>query len=216
MKEPADVSGVRRFLGMVNHLGKYLPHLAEKTQPLRDLLRAKNMFTSGDKQQQAFDSIKKDLSTPPGLVLYSAKAQMQEDSQLKPVAYALTNIEQRYAQIEKEVLAITWACERFSDFLVGLNFHVETDHKPLVPLLGSKNLDELPPRIQRLRMRLMRFAYSISHVAGKNIATADVLSRAPVGVKGDTGLEKEVNLYVNMVMSSLPATDKKLQEMKQG
>ena len=216
MKEPADVSGVRRFLGMVNHLSKYLPHLAEKTQPLRDLLRAKNMFTWGDKQQQAFDSIKKDLSTPPGLVLYSAKAQMQEDSQLKPVAYALTNIEQRYAQIEKEVLAITWACERFSDFLVGLNFHVETDHKPLVPLLGSKNLDELPPRIQRLRMRLMRFAYSISHVAGKNIATADVLSRAPVGVKGDTGLEKEVNLYVNMVMSSLPATDKKLQEMKQG
>eukprot|EP00064_Thunnus_orientalis_P013389 superscaffoldBa00002172_g13428 len=113
MKEPADVSGVRRFLGMVNHLSKYLPHLAEKTQPLRDLLRAKNMFTWGDKQQEAFDSIKKDLSTPSGLVLYSAKAhtadassyglgavllQRQEDGQLKPVTYAfrvLTNIEQR-------------------------------------------------------------------------------------------------------------------------
>lgn len=61
----------------------------------------------------------------------------------------------------------------------------------------------------------MRFAYSISHVAGKNIATADVLSRAPVGVKGDTEQEREVNLYVNMVMSSLPATDKRLQEIRE-
>ena len=38
MEEPRDVSGVRRFLGMVNHLGKYIPQLAKKTQPLRDLL----------------------------------------------------------------------------------------------------------------------------------------------------------------------------------
>jgi len=76
-------------------------------------------------------------------------------------------------QIEKEALAVTWACECFSDFLVGLSFHVETDHKPLVPLLSSKNLDELPPRIQRLRMRLMKFTYTISHVPGKNLATAD-------------------------------------------
>lgn len=54
------------------------------------------------------------------------------------------------------------------------------DHKPLVPLQGSKSLDELPPRIQRVHMMLMRFSFTISHVAGKDNATADVLSRAPV------------------------------------
>ncbi len=43
MEEPTDVSGVRRFLRIVNHLGKYLPHLAEKTQPLRELLSQKNV-----------------------------------------------------------------------------------------------------------------------------------------------------------------------------
>jgi len=56
--------------------------------------------------------------------------------------------EQRYAQIEKEALVSTWACDRFSDYLLGKQFHIETDHKPLVSLLDSKNLDELPIRIQ--------------------------------------------------------------------
>lgn len=173
---------------------------------------------------------------PPGLALYNTKAetvvsadassfglgavllQRQEDSHLKPVAYcsrALTDTEKRYAQIEKEALAITWACGRFSDFLVGITFHIETDHKSLVPLLGSKSLDEPPPRIQRLRMRLMTFSFSISHVTGKKLATADVLSRAPLRDRGQPEQEEEVNLYVNMIMSILPATEKRLQEIRE-
>ncbi len=52
-----------------------------------------------------------------------------------------------YAQIEKEALALTWASERFSDYLLGLTFHIDTDHKPLVPLFSSKQLDELTLRV---------------------------------------------------------------------
>ena len=55
--------------------------------------------------------------------------------------------ETRYAQIEKEALGITWACEKFATYIVGRKFLVETDHKPFVPLLGIKHLDSLPPRI---------------------------------------------------------------------
>ena len=80
----------------------------------------------------------------------------------------------------REVLATTWACVRYSDFLVSKTFHIQTDHKPLVSLLGKKTLGELPPRTQRIRMRLMRFGYSISHVPRKDLVTADTLSRAPV------------------------------------
>ena len=36
----------------------------------------------------------------------------------------MTLTEQRYTQIEKEALALTWACERFSDYLIGLVFHI--------------------------------------------------------------------------------------------
>ena len=57
------------------------------------------------------------------------------------------NAERCYAQIEKEGLAITWACERFIMYVLGSNFLIETDHKPLIPLFNSKHLDSLPPRI---------------------------------------------------------------------
>ena len=75
---------------------------------------------------------------------------------------------------------MTWACERFQDYLIGTQFRVETDHKPLVLLLSSKALDAVPVRVQRFRLRLMRFRYSISHVPGRELNTADTLSRAPV------------------------------------
>ncbi len=179
---------------MVNHLRKFLPHLADKTKPLRDLLIKKNMWT----QQKAFEEIKTELTTPPVPELCnqeriaSANAssyglgvmllQRQEDGHVKPIAYAsrsLSTNEQRYTQIEKKALATMWACERF-EFLIGTTFHIETNHKPLVFLLGFRNLDDLLPHIQQLRKRLMRFSNTISHVPGKNIMTADVLSRSPI------------------------------------
>lgn len=51
--------------------------------------------------------------------------------------------------------AVTWGYERFSDFLIGIHLHIETNHKPLVSLFGLKDLDELPPHIWRLRLWLM-------------------------------------------------------------
>lgn len=87
----------------------------------------------------------------------------------KPIAYAspsMSETEGRYAQIEKETLAVTWACERFVSYILGATIIIETDHKPLVPLLGNKSLDTLPPRIFQFRLRLARFEYSIVHVPG--------------------------------------------------
>ena len=60
----------------------------------------------------------------------------------KPVAFAsksLTETECRYANIERELLAVVYSCERFHTYIYGSNFVVETDHKPL-QVISLKNL----------------------------------------------------------------------------
>ena len=66
----------------------------------------------------------------------------------------MSETERRYTQIEKEALATSWTCQKFSDFILGKHILIETDHKPLVPLLGMKDLDRLPPRILRFCLHL--------------------------------------------------------------
>ena len=81
----------------------------------------------------------------------------------------------------------------------------------------SLNLDELSPRIQRFRMRLMRYAYIISHVPGKNLVAADALSRSP-SVRPLTADEsqfaEEVSEQANLVMRQIPATEIRLAEIR--
>lgn len=101
----------------------------------------------------------------------------RHDEGWKLVAYASRALSETetYAQIEKEALALTWACEKFSEYILGKPFQLETDHKPLVPILGKKSLDSLPPRVLRFRLRLMRFQYDIFHSPGKSLYLADTL-----------------------------------------
>lgn len=73
----------------------------------------------------------------------------------------MTEAETRHAQIEKEALATMWACEHFTNYILGKQIQVETNHKPLVPLLSTKHLDDLPSRILCFRLRVMRFDYTI-------------------------------------------------------
>ena len=233
MEEPANKSELRRFLGMANQLGKFSSQLAEISKPLRDLLSVKNEWVWGPAQIQSFLAMKTELSSPDKpLARYDPLAetqvsadaspyglgavmtQKQENGEWRPVAYnsrALSDVERRYAQIEKEALAITWACERLSDLLIGKTFHLKTDHKPLIPLLSTKDLDTLPPRIQRFRMRLMRFHHTIEHIPGKLLVSVDALSRAPVtGDSSDAELHEVSQAFVDHIMSSLPATNQQL------
>ena len=93
---------------------------------------------------------------------------------------------------------------------------IETDHKPLVPMLSTKRLDELPVRIQRFRMRMMRFQFSITHVPGKALTTADALSRAPLTqtTPADEQLTVDSDIYVSVVLQNLPVTDERLAEIQ--
>ena len=150
VREPHNVGDVRRFLGMANQMSKFMPNLA-KMKPLRELLLKNKQWTWEQPQREAFASIEDLLSTAPVLALYDPNAktivsadasshgitavllQKQSNGDTKPIAYisrSLSPTGERYAQIEKEALAFTWACKRLSDYLIGIKFHIQTDHKP--------------------------------------------------------------------------------------
>lgn len=238
LPQPTCVEDVRRLMGMANYLAKFMPQLATITTPLKELQKERNEWIWAEPQETAFQRLKDTLSSPEVLAQYSNTAdtrvaadaspygigavltQKQADGSWRPVTYisrGLTDTEKRYAQIEKEALAVTWACERLTSYLMGLHFTLVTDHKPLVPLLSTRGLDDLPPRVLRFRLRLLRFSFDIVHVPGKNLVTADALSRAPLGgppSAGDLQLEKEVEVFIDCLVTCLPATDKRLEEIR--
>ena len=126
----------------------------------------KRAWVWGPSQEKAFTEIKQELSKPIVLALYNPQADtivsadassyglgavllQLQDQDWKPVVYGsrlLTDAEKRYAHIEKEALAVTWACEKFTTYILGRPFQIEMDHKPLVPLLNTNHLDNLSPR----------------------------------------------------------------------
>ena len=93
---------------------------------------------------------------------------------------------------------------------------METHHDPLVSLLSERFIDELPLRIPHFRACIMKLSYQISHIPGKNLVTADVLFRGPSSHISTVNyeLKTKVNTYVNAIITSLPATNTKLQEIK--
>ena len=112
-----------------------------------------------------------------------------------------------YAQIKKEALATTWVCKKVSDYELGKKIVVEAE--PLVPLLSNKRLESLLPRILCFRLR---YDYTIEHVPGKLLYTADTLSRSPVSVAElrELSLQEEAELFAANAIANLPASTQRL------
>lgn len=127
----------------------------------------------------------------------------------------MTETERHYAQIEREALGITWAAEKLSEYITGIHVVFETDHKPLVQILQSKNLDTLTPRLQRFRMRLMRYDYSVVYVPGKDLTIADALSRSPIphNTNEPQELAIETEAFVRFIVRNLPVKDYYLEKI---
>ena len=147
MPTPKDKKDLQRFLGMVQYLAKFISHLSEMACPLRELLKQENEWCWYEQHQKSYDEIKEACVEPPVLCYYdvSKNVTLSVDASMsglgavclqegQPVAYAsraLTNCQKKNAQIEKELLAIVFGCDKFHDYIYGRTVTVETDHKPL-------------------------------------------------------------------------------------
>jgi len=148
MPPPTDLVGVRRLLGMAQYLAKFLPHLADATKQLRDLTHKDIEWVWDKPQEDVFQRLQKAITNTPVLRYYNLEeeATIQCDASQsglgaalmqngQPVAYAsraMMEAETQYAQIEKELLAIVFACDRFDIYIYGRDrVKVESDHQPL-------------------------------------------------------------------------------------
>ena len=100
----------------------------------------------------------------------------------RPLAFfskALKPAETRYSTYDRELLAIYLAIKHYQYFLEGRDFHVLTDHKPLVYAFSARPDRHSPRQIRHLDL-ISQFTTDLRHVQGAHNAAADVLSRLSV------------------------------------
>ena len=91
----------------------------------------------------------------------------------------------------RELLAIVFACQRFSTYLLGRSFIAESDHKPL-EMIAMKNLANAPPHLQRMLLELQRYDVTIKYRPGKEMQLADALSRCLARASQEIKLDMRV------------------------
>ena len=214
MTAPTDKQQLQSFLGMVNYMGTFIQNLSHHTEPLRAMLKKDNVFHWEDQQTRSFQQVKtliaKANATPLRYYDRDLPVTVQVDASLRglgacliqkhkgkdqPIAFAsksLTDAETRYANIERELLAIVFACQRFSTYLLGRSFVAESDHKPL-EMIAMKNLANAPPRLQRMLLELQRYDVTIKYRPGKEMQLADALSRCPARASQEIKLDMRVD-----------------------
>ena len=88
----------------------------------------------------------------------------------------LTPAETRYANTEREMLAVVYGCERFHNYVFGHKFSVQFNHKPLAEI-HLKHLNAAPPRLHQMLTRLQQYDTKIVYTPGKDVPIAGALSR---------------------------------------
>lgn len=192
MKEPQNEKELRSFLGFVQYLSKFLYNLAPIAVCLREATKGET-WNWTEAQSKAFAKAKALITAEPVMLQYYdptkeltvhcdasdksiGAALLQNDQPLEFSSRSLKDAETRYAPIEKELLAVVWAVERYHQYTYGRHTTVLSDHKPLERIM-LKPLRDVPKRLQNLRMRLQQYDVTVTYLPGSRQHIADMLSR---------------------------------------
>ena len=193
MPQPQNVEDVCRLLGMAAYLSKFCPNLSDITTPLRELTKKNATWSWSDTHDESLAQLKAVVTSTPALRMFDPDLPIVlsvDSSQFgmgavimhngQPIEFAsctLTDTQKKYAQIEKEYLAVQFGLRRFHQYIYGQHVVVETDHLPLIGIM-NKGLNDISPRLLRMRLRNQLYDYTLVHKPGKALVLADTLSRA--------------------------------------
>ena len=193
---PHNISSLRSFLGCAGYYRQFVPNYARIAEPLYRLERKGTVFNWNEGCQEAFQILKTRLTTAPilsyprrdssfmldtdasdsriGAVL--SQCQGKDEKVISYAARSLSKAERNYSTTRKELLALVWAMEHFSPYLIGKQFKARTDHNALRWL---QNFKEPKGQVARWIERLAVFDFEIEHRAGRMHGNADGMSRIP-------------------------------------
>jgi len=192
---PKTVREVRGFLGCVGYYRRFIGNYAKMATPLTELLKRETEFVWTNRRQEAFEELKRALTTAPilsppdweqefhvtldasGWCLGAILWQYQEDRKEGPIYYAsrqMNSAERNYTTTEREALAVVYACRKFRHYLLGYRVVFHTDHNSLKYLV---NKPDLSGRIARWILLLQEFNYEVVVKSGRANSNADYLSR---------------------------------------
>ena len=194
---PKNVKELQSLLASFNYFRRFIKNFSAKAEPLRQLLRKEAAFQWTPQCETAYKDLKKALTTAPVLThfdpslptiiavdasligLGATLCQVHPDGE-HPVCYisrSLTEAEAKWNVTELEMLAMTWACKKLKEFIIGVPFLIKTDHCALCSILRSRKT-EMSPKMTRMVLSMQEFQITgIQHIKGAVNHTPDLLSR---------------------------------------
>ena len=183
---------MQTFLGMVQYLQKFTPHLSVLAEPLWDLIKTNSPYIWGPEHTIAMNAIWEEMAKAPILKYFDLrqKTVLQTDASCKglgacllqdghPIYFAsksLTDAKKGYVAIKLEALTVSWACEKFHHFLYGSHFILQMDQKLLESILVH-SLNDATPRLQRLLIKASAYNFNVEYIPGPTNQVADCLSQ---------------------------------------
>ena len=221
LRPPTTVKQVRSFIGMTTWYRQFIPNFAKCAEPLINLTKKYAKFVWNEKCQRAFQFLKDSLTTIPllaypdtnkpytlytdasdtcvGAVLVQEEEIENEEGQIQMVerpiyflSHKLSDVQIKYATIEKEAYAIHYALNKLHFYLCNAQFTIKTDHQPL-KFLFSK-LNQKNRRLQNWGLTINSYNTRIEYLTGKTNIVADLLSRSPPEHEGEeANIDVELN-----------------------
>ena len=201
--EPESKTQMQRFIGLIQYLHRFMPHLQNDLAILTPLVgsTAPKKLSLNDAQRTAFNNLKSQVQSTKHLVHPNIKEQFHiftdaskygigamlaqidpVDGIMKPVSYCskvFNPTQQNWHVSEQELYAVIYAAEKWSHLLRYGEYHIHTDHKNLKQLL-NKSRDFKSGKLFRWAVRLQDHRFKCSFIRGKQNKVADYLSRDSV------------------------------------
>jgi len=194
---PKSVKELRRFIGIVNFYNRFLPGCAATMRLLNRLLQPKDKkIVLSVEEEKAFQQVKElvagaallsfpvenaptRLCTDASDFAVGAVIEQRIQGSWRPLAFfskALREPEKRYSTFDRELLAIYLAVRHFRHFLVGREFHIVTDHKPITFALNKIDSGYSSRQMRHLSY-ISEFTADLRYLRGVDNLVADALSR---------------------------------------